>query len=93
MEKIIEHKTVTQRETTAAKKTNFIRGLDFMEGDYVQIAADGKPEAGKCGIILTVRIDNTGQRLIYTIKLSDTRSIDVVGSRLRFVRSGQEDKR
>lgn len=69
------------------------RILDFAEGDYVQIIGKGIA-TGKVGVIIGIRLitftKDNGADIAYTVKLSDTKSVEVCGGRLRFLRHSED---
>lgn len=74
------------------------RVLDYQVGDLVQIIADGKTAAGKIGVIVGLRLYEEHRKnpygikynFSYTVKFSDTESIDVHGERMRFLRHADD---
>ena len=70
------------------------RILDFAEGDYVQIIGKGIA-SGKVGVIIGIRLITFthGADIAYTVKLSDTKSVEVCGGRLRFLRHSNEEQK
>lgn len=68
--------------------TQFIRGLDIVEGDLVQIVADGKEAAGRLGRVIGVNIrkGNTGRYVfVFRVELSNKECISVRPRRLRLL--------
>lgn len=71
------------------------RVFDYSVGDYIQITGKGN-NAGAIGTIIGIRAfhydrDN-GEDLAYTIKLSDSKSIEVSAGRMRFLRHADEPR-
>ena len=74
------------------------RVLDYQVGDLVQIVADGKPAAGRIGVIVGLRLHEENRKnpyglkynFAYTVKFSDTESIEVHGGRIRFLRHADD---
>ena len=84
-----------QRETAMLKAENrdfetpeTRQPINLKIGDVVQVRADGKKAAGKIGVIIGSSLYERKRNfyISYTIKLSDTESIQADGSRLRFLR-------
>lgn len=65
--------------------------LDFEVGDFVQIVADGKRDAGRIGTIIgiSLRKYNGKDELAYTVRFSDYESAGVSAVRLRFLSKGK----
>ena len=62
-------------------------------GDVVQLKADGKKAAGEIGVIIGSHLyrHKRGFGIAYTVKLSDSKSIQAGAGRLRFLRREEEE--
>lgn len=80
---------VVQRETAAG--TAFVRDLDFMTGDCVQVRSG--EHAGKVGRITGVKYSDsrpgaTKGMLLYNVQLSNLEAVQLPAGRLRFLSKG-----
>lgn len=87
MNKLIEN-TMLSRETAMA--TSFVRGLDILEGDVVQIKGPGH-NAGRVGIVTGITFYKRFQDLRFNVMFSDHEAAMFSGDRLMLVRSHSTD--
>lgn len=74
---------ILRRETTAA--SSFIRGIDAVEGDLVQIKGPGH-SAGRIGRVIGVTYHKRGDNLVITVMFSDKESDKFSGDRVILLR-------
>ena len=82
-------KSVSKRQIEAPEKRC---ELDYYVGDVVQLKA-GKKYGGRLGVIIGIRLfkyQDGIEDLAYTVKLSDSKSVEVSARRINFIRHGDE---
>lgn len=81
---------ILRRETTAA--SSFIRGIDAVEGDLVQIKGPGR-NAGRIGRVIGVSYQKRQDNLVITVMFSDEESYKFSGDRLILLRRMDRESR
>lgn len=89
MNKQIENAMLPVRETATA--TSFIRGIDAVEGDIVQIKP-GKHHAGKIGIVTGIVYLKKNDDIRFNVMFSDNEAALFSGERLELVRGSEKHK-